>query len=69
VLHHIVKPPFFINQLHGLALLYDSAFMHHDDLIVVGDGLQSMGNCDHCRVLQFFPYDCLDKGIRLVVQR
>ena len=67
VLHHPIESPLLSKQLVRVAFLDDSPLTHHQHLIIIGDRVQSVGNCHDCGVSEPFLEDLLDEVVSLHV--
>lgn len=65
--YHLEEGPLSENQLIRRAHLGYSAFLHNDDLVIVGDCIESVSNGDHSRILELLLDDGLDEVISLHV--
>jgi hypothetical protein len=65
VIYHFIESPLFLNELPRSTAFDDSALLHHDYVVVVGDCIQAVGDGDHSGVTELLLYDGLDEGISL----
>lgn len=66
VAHAAEQTVFLVDQLPGMIELDDATVVEDQDLVVVDDCLQTMGDCDDCAVAQFAE-GFLDLGVCGVV--
>ena len=67
VLHHLSKQSSLLDQLMGRSSLFNSALLHHYDLVVVSNRVQPVGNSDHGCPLELGVNALLDETVRLHV--
>ena len=61
MLDHLAEEPILLNKfVGGTNLLYPPP-THHDDLVVVSYGVESVGNGDHCGALELCVNAVLNK--------
>ena len=65
LLNHFSEDAFSLNQFHGTACLYNLTSVHHDDLVVVGDGVESVGDRQDGGVGESFANAFLDEAVGL----
>jgi len=49
-LHHLIEGAFALDELVGRTAFDDLPSLHDEDLIVVGNCVESVRNCDDCRI-------------------
>lgn len=66
-MHHAGKQPLPLYELPWGPRLHNFAPLHHENPIVIGDSVQSVGDCDDGGVLEFCFYALLDEMVGLDV--
>ena len=63
VLHHFSEHSLFLDQLQWTSSFCDSPLVHHDDLVVICDGVESVRNGDNCTLFESCTNAFLNKSI------
>ena len=67
LLNHFKEYPFFFDQLEWMSFFINASIFHYHNWVVVCDGIEPMGDCNHCCVSELLPNRPLNKSISLHV--